>query len=156
MGWCISHKHVTRRQAIQITQGHTQNFNISYSYFLSTFIFSVSDLLRVKQSLDKNAVINICLLLSLQWQLTHQMVTNQLATLVTTHSFQTDQPFRSQILQTQCLALPYMSQNFSSEHLKSKSTIRYSAVMTEKLHCTDSWLREFKHVACKTIMVSVS
>jgi hypothetical protein len=38
---------------------------------------------------------------------THQMMTNQLATLVTTQSFETGPPFHSQILQTHCLALPY-------------------------------------------------
>jgi hypothetical protein len=140
--------------------GHRANFNIFYSYLrqlhttsFPTLKFSDSDLWRAKQSHDISVVMNV-LLLSLQWQLTHQMMTNQLATLVTTHSFKTDPPFHSQILQMQCLAVPYMSQNFFSEHMKAKSTIHYSAVMTEKLHCTDSWHRELKYVACKTIIVS--
>jgi len=61
---------------------------------------------------------------------------NQFATLVTTQSFQTDPPFHSQILQTRCLALPYMSQNFFLEHIKAKGTVHDSAVMTEKMHVT--------------------
>ena len=48
-------------------------------------------------------------------------------TTVTTHWFQTEPQFHSQILQMQCLALLYMSQNFFysylSEHIKAKSTI---------------------------------
>jgi hypothetical protein len=60
------------------------------------------------------------------------MMTNQLAKLVTIKSFQTDPPFHSQILQTQCLALPYMSQNFFSEHIKPKGTTHNFAIMTKK------------------------
>jgi hypothetical protein len=61
------------------------------------------------------------------------MMTDQLAALVTTQSFQTDPPFHSQILQTQCLALPYMSQNFFSEHIKAKGTTHNAAVMIKKI-----------------------
>jgi hypothetical protein len=140
MGWCISQKHLSRWQVIQIIQQHRAIFKTTASYFLPTFRFLVSDLWQAKQSHNKNAVMNV-LLLSLRWQLTHQMMTNPLATLVTTHLFQTD-PFHSQILQTPCLALLYMSQNFCSEHIKAKSTVHYSAAM--------------KCVVCKTIIVSFS
>ena len=55
-------------------------------------------------------------------------------TTVTTHWFQKEPPFHSQILQTQCLALLCMSQNFFyshlSEHIKAKSTICDSATMS--------------------------
>jgi hypothetical protein len=89
-------------------------------YFLPTFKFSVSDLWRAKQSHDKNVVVNVsCNCVSSDNWHTKWWQTNW------QHSSQTDPPFHSRMLQTQCLTLPYMSQNFFSEHMKAKSTILY-------------------------------